>query len=347
MQGLLAGQRIAGTVPRPPGVPPRSPHPRGSRRADRGRAAHTGPHRRRPTGIGQANNGRRDHVGRAGRIGGAGMSAPTQPGLYRGVPEGIYHGDRNSISSSQVRRLLKVTPHRWRYERDHPKPASEEMDFGTAVHTILFGTGAQPVDSGYQLWNTNAAKKRLAEIRAEGGIPMRPREFEAAHTAADNLRSHPEAAQLLASGEPELSAWARDPDTGVMLRARADWVHWVGDATAVIGDGKTSHEPGPDEFMWSVDKFGYHRQQAFYQRVFELLGVRTAFLFLVVCTDPPYETYVVELPPTAVELGDRDNERALAIYAQCLATDTWPTHDSGVFRKDLPARAYKREEYAA
>jgi hypothetical protein len=273
------------------------------------------------------------------------MTAPTEPGLYAGVPEAIYHGDRNSVSSTQVRRLLEVTPHRWQWERDHPRPPSAEMDWGTAVHTLVLGTGAPVVDSGLQLWTTKAAKEHIAEIRASGAIPMRPKEFEAAHEAADRIRAHPVAARLFASGEPELSAWARDPDTDVMLRARADWVHWTGANSAIIGDLKTSSEPGPDEFRWSVDKFGYHRQQAHYQKVFGLRGIQTAFVFLVVCSAPPYEPYVVELPDRAVELGERDNTRALEIYAKCVADDNWPTHDPRIHEIDLPARAYKREEY--
>lgn len=271
--------------------------------------------------------------------------APTEPGLYAGVPEHVYHADRASISSSQARRLLAVTPHRWQWERDHPKRPSDEMNWGTAVHTLVLGTGQPPMDSGYQVWNTKASKERVAEIRAAGGIPMRPREFDAAHIAAERVRAHPTAAPLLASGEPELSAWALDPDTGIMLRARADWVHWTSSVTAVIVDLKTSGEPGPDEFRRSVHKFGYHRQQAHYQKVFERLGIRTAFVFLAVCSEPPYEPYVVELPDRAVELGDRDNARALAIYAECVATGAWPTHDTRIHEIDLPAWAYKQEEY--
>lgn len=273
------------------------------------------------------------------------MTAPTESGLYAGVPEHVYHGDRNSVSSSQARRLLEVTPHRWQYERDHPRPPTSAMEWGTALHTLVLGVGMPPVDSGFDTWNTKDAKAEVARIRANGGIPLKPKEFAAVHEAAENLRKHPEAARLLASGEPELSAWARDPVTGVMLRSRADWVHWIDERTAIIGDIKKSSEAGPDEFMWSVDSYGYHRQQAFYQRVFELRGVRTAFVFLVVCSDPPYEPYVVELRRGAVELGERDNARALEIYAECTATDTWPTHDTRIHEIDLPARAYRREEY--
>jgi hypothetical protein len=273
------------------------------------------------------------------------MTAPTEPGLYAGVPEHVYHGDRNSISSTQVRRLLEVTPHRWQWERDRPRPPSSAMEWGTALHTLVLGVGMPPVDTGFDVWNTKASKEKVAEVRAEGGIPMKPNDFAAVHAAAENLRSHPEAARLLAAGVPELSAWARDPDTGVMLRARADWVHWMDERTAVIGDVKKSNEPGPDEFAWSVDKYGYHRQQAFYQRVFGLRGIHTAFVFLVVCSDAPFEPYVVDLPDRAVELGERDNARALEIYAKCVADDSWPTHEPRIHEIDLPARAYKREEY--
>ncbi|WP_067891313.1 PD-(D/E)XK nuclease-like domain-containing protein [Nocardia vaccinii] len=272
--------------------------------------------------------------------------APSDPDFYSGVPESVYHADRDSISSTQVRRLLEVTPHRWLWERDNPKPPSDEMDWGTAVHTLVLGTGTSIVDSGHQLWNSKDAKKRVAEIRADDKIPMRPKEYAAAHEAADRIRAHPVAANLLASGEPELSAWVRDPDTSVMLRVRADWTHWTGANSAVIADLKTSAEPGPDQFMWSVEKFGYHRQQAFYQKAFRLLGVTTGFVFVVVCSSPPYEPYVVELPDRAVELGERDNARALEIYAQCLATGEWPSHETCIHAIDLPTRAYKREEYA-
>lgn len=274
------------------------------------------------------------------------MTAPVfEAGLYRGVPEDIYHADRGSISSTQARRLLEVTPHRWKHEQDNPRPSTSAMEWGTALHTLVLGVGAPPVDTGYEKWQTDKAKAKVAEIREAGGIPLKPKEFESVRAAAQRLHTQPEAARLLASGEPELSAWARDPQTGLMLRARFDWMHWTAPGTAVICDVKKSNEPGPDEFRWSVDSYRYYQQQPWYQRVAALLGIRTAFVFLVVCSDPPYEPYVVELPPRAVELGERDNARALAIYAQCLADDEWPSHDTRIHEIDLPARAYRREDY--
>ncbi len=275
------------------------------------------------------------------------MSAPTVPGLYAGVPEAIYHGDRDSISSTQARRLLEVTPHRWKWERDNPKAASDAFNFGTALHSLVLGVGAAPVDTGYEKWNTDKAKELVAKIRETGDIPLRPKEFDAVHAAAERVRAHQTAGAILSAGEPELSAWARDAETGVMLRARPDWVRWLDPATALVDDLKTSSEPGPDEFIWSVAKFGYHRQRAWIEYVLALLGIRVVeFRFIVVCNVAPYEVYVVDLPLRAAELGARDNRRAINTYAECVLTDTWPTHEAGVHHIDLPEKVYRQEEYA-
>ena len=275
------------------------------------------------------------------------MTAPTESGLYAGVPESVYHGDKNSISSTQARRLLEVTPHRWRWERDNPLPPSDVFDFGTAVHTLVLGVGAPLWDTGYDKWQSKDAKAEVAKARAAGAIPLRPKDFDRAHVAAEKVRAHDAASALMSEGEPELSGWARDPESGVMLRTRPDWLRFTGPDTAIIEDLKTSSEPGPDEFRWSVAKYGYHRQQAWIELVLAALGIAvTEFYFTVVCVDPPHEVYVVDLPSRAVELGARDNRRALDRYAECFLTDTWPSHLDGIHHIDLPEKTYRQEEYA-
>lgn len=272
--------------------------------------------------------------------------APSEPGLYGNVPEHVYHGDRDSVSSSQVRRLLEVTPHRWRYELDHPRPPSDEMEWGTAVHTLVLGAGPQPVDSGYDKWQSGAAKKRVAEIRAAGGIPMRPKDYARAHAAAAAVLAHPDVAAVLSSGEPELSAYARDPHTCLMMRARPDWLRLITPTTALICDLKTSSKSGPDDWLWSAGDFGYHQQQPYYEDVLALLGIEVVqWLWLVVCSDPPHEVWVVEFPAAAVDLGRRRNRRALDLLAECLATGEWPTHPGGIQLADIPAKFYRQEEW--
>ncbi|OMC00339.1 hypothetical protein A5733_04305 [Mycobacterium sp. NS-7484] len=275
------------------------------------------------------------------------MTAPTEPGLYAGVPEDVYHGDRDSLSSTGARRLLEVTPHRWRYEQDNPPRSSAAMDFGTAVHTLVLGTGAPLVDTGYDEWRSNDAKNRVAEIRDEGGVPMRPKEYAAAHAAAENLRNHTQVRRWLSTGEPELTVYYHDEVTGVMLRARLDWVHWIDDHTVLILDLKKSRAPGPRQFEHSALEYGYHCQQPWYQAALAAHGIRSAFVFGVICDQPPYEPYVVELPDRAVELGAARNRRAIDLYAACRESGEWPSHGDHIHPIDLPGWAYKQEEYTS
>lgn len=273
------------------------------------------------------------------------MTAPTEPGLYSGVPEDVYHGDRDSLSSTGARRLLSVSPYRWKYEQDNPPAPSADMEFGTAVHTLVLGVGAPPVDTGFDRWQSDKAKARVAEIREAGGIPMRPKDFAAVQQAADNLRNQSRVRRWLASGEPELSVYHQDPVTGVMLRARADWVHWLDEQTAIIVDVKKSRAEGPAQFEQSVAKFGYDCQQDWYQAAFAAHGIRTAFEFAVICDEPPYEPYVVELPGRAIERGAARNRRAIDLYAACREADHWPSHadSDNPHQIDLPAWAYRGE----
>ena len=274
-------------------------------------------------------------------------AAPTKPGLYPGIPESVYHGDLDSLSSTAARRLLDVSPRQWKWERDNPKPKSADyFDLGTAVHTLVLGTGPQLVDLGVDEIRKDDVKAEVKRIRAEGGTPLRSKHYRQAHDMAEAVTANPTVADWLASGEPELSLWHRDPVTGVMLRTRADWVHWLGRDSALIVDLKTSSEPGPEEFRRSVRNYRYHVQQAWYQGAFAEHGITTAFVFVVVCEAPPHVSYIVELTPEAVDLGERTARRAVDIYAACLADDVWPAHGTDIHHIDLPHWAYQQEEYA-
>ncbi|WP_324195831.1 PD-(D/E)XK nuclease-like domain-containing protein [Nocardia cyriacigeorgica] len=204
------------------------------------------------------------------------------------------------------------------------------------------------VDTGFDKWQSNDAKARVAEIREAGGIPLRPKDFDAVHQAAENLRNHERVRRWLASGEPELSVYHRDPVTGVMLRARADWVHWIDARTALILDVKKSRAEGPDEFRESVEKFGYDCQQDWYQAAFAAHGITTAFEFGVICSDPPYEPYVVDLSDRYLERAAERNRRAIDIYAACRESGHWPSHGDGDHSNHIqPSRWAYKEDYAA
>src|SRR5690349_5629611 len=68
------------------------------------------------------------------------LRAPTAPGLYPDIPESVYHGDPDSLSSTGVRQLVKAGgPAKF---NGAVVEDSDAFDIGTAAHTLLLGTGA-------------------------------------------------------------------------------------------------------------------------------------------------------------------------------------------------------------
>ena len=84
----------------------------------------------------------------------------------------------------------------------------------------------------------------------KGKVVFKKEDWQRIHGAAASLLDEPRLKALLAEGEPELSLFATDPDTGVKLKARLDWM-----APKLILDVKT-FGPRRDQ---SVDKTGLQR----------------------------------------------------------------------------------------
>ncbi|PKV80861.1 PD-(D/E)XK nuclease-like domain-containing protein [Nocardia fluminea] len=284
------------------------------------------------------------------------MTAPTEPGVYAGVPESVYHGDTprlvngkhvGSLSSSAGRKLLELAPAEWRYAQDHPqvREVTEAMEFGSAVHTAVLGVGDPIVIVDAGDWKKKADQETRKAIRAEGGIPLLPKQLAKVHAMRDAVRQHEVAGPLFASGTPEVSGYARDPETGVMLRARIDWLRELGGGRRVAIDLKTADSSDPEEFGKECGKFEYHVQQPWYEDVFAERGMPlTHWLWVVVAKRPPHLVSVCELPPRAVDLGRAIKRRAVDTYARCAEADDWPGHLPVIHQIDLPYWAYKQEE---
>jgi hypothetical protein len=267
------------------------------------------------------------------------------PGLYAGVPDSDYHGDRGSLSSSGARRLLEVAPAQWVYERDHPREPTPEMILGSAVHTLTLDVGAPVTEVETDTWATKAAKEKRAEIEADGGIALKSKDYEQVHEMAgiasaviDDLVPDED------TRYPELSGWAVDPDTGVMLRVRPDLLVQRPDGSWYAIDLKTSASAKPEKVDRSFSEFGYHLQEEFYRFVLALLGIQLEyFIFVVVAKEPPYLAATVDVDPYDLDTAARLNRSAIDLYAKCSASWDWPAYPHHTVR--LSPWATHREAY--
>lgn len=288
----------------------------------------------------------------------AGAQAPaagpgiTEPGIYQMTNE-EYHADRGSLSSSGARLLLPPScPALFRHAQDTPQEPKKTYDLGNAAHKLVLGEGPDLVRVEADKWTTNAVKAEVAAIRDEGAIPLKPAEYDQVSSMADALRRHPVASALFdpARGKPEQSLFWRDDRTGVMRRARLDWLPDARSGRLIIPDYKTCRSAEPAALARAVDEFGYHQQDDWYRAGAQALGLadeNAAFVFVCQEKTAPYVVTVVEMDATARRIGAARNRRALETFAECTAAGVWPGYSDEIAYLSLPPWAAIRdtEEY--
>lgn len=255
------------------------------------------------------------------------------PGVYTAeeLSAEDYHRDivpGGSLSSSGARALLDSgCPAQFDYNRRNPQPPKKEFDLGHAAHRLVLGEGADLVEVKAKRWDTLAVKSDVAAIRAAGKIPLKTAELEQVQAMADAIRQHPLAGPLFTpgTGVAEQSLYWADPATGVMCRARPDWVKELPGLT-LCTDYKSTKDASPNSVSKAIAEYGYHQQDPFYLDGIQavLQPEQARFVFVFQSKTAPYLITVRELCESDRQIGRAKNERALRIYADCERTGIWP-----------------------
>lgn len=275
----------------------------------------------------------------------------TGPGIYD-IPEDVYHRDPvpgGSLSSSGARLLIEEGgPAKFDWARRHGKVPTEAMQFGTAAHHRVLGTGAEIVPIEAENYQTKKAQDARDAATARGAVPMLPHQLEALDAMGEALRRHPLAAELLAHwGSPEQSAFWRDRETGVICRARYD-VLPTGRTSlgrVLIPDYKTAKSAAPEAFGRAVQERGYHQQAPWYLDGLRALGLaddEAAFAFIVQEKTPPFLVAVYQLDAAALMIGAALNRRALRLFAECQKSNRWPGYGEDIDTVTLPVWAERK-----
>ena len=110
------------------------------------------------------------------------------------------------------------------------------------------------------------------------------------------------------------------------------------------GVGGSTGDSSAEGFAKSVWKFGYHRQQAFYQdAVHQLTGEFLPFVFIAVEKDPPYSVGVYDLSDEFAEAGYNEVESAINRLVKCRESGIWERDGYGEI---VTLRAPRWSKYA-
>jgi len=270
------------------------------------------------------------------------MTVPQADGLHPDIPEGVYHGDRESLSSSGARLLLATSPLEFRYQIDQPQKPKKVYDYGSACHKLVLGEGAQlemldPAIHGLtkdgepsqKPTATTNWKQAERQARQAGKVPVAKWDMDKAEEMAAEVRRHPLAAALLDEGYAELSGWWTDPETGIRCRLRPDFLPIDRPRRRpLIVDYKTTDNANPAKFAKSMRDYGYHCQGDWYlDGFFIITGIDADFVLIAQSKTPPYPVSVHCIDPEDMVRAEGQNRRARRLYARCRETGKWPGYE--------------------
>ena len=258
--------------------------------------------------------------------------------IIEGLSDLDYH--RSPALSASGAKLILKSPAHYRWAMDHPT-TSQTFNLGHAVHSLVLGSGRPVTMIQSDDYKTKAAREERDHALTMGAIPLTRTEHAQVAAMAEAVLNHPLAAALFADGTPELSIFTTDPEIGVELRTRPDWIG------RTIVDLKTTVNANPADFDRIAWTYHYEQQAAWYLDEVARAGImpdEDRLLFVNVEKSPPYLVSVTELDAEALRIGRERNREAIDTFARCIATNEWPGYPA--IEHLVPLPTYAAMQYA-
>jgi hypothetical protein len=164
----------------------------------------------------------------------------------------------------------------------------------------------------------------------EGKTVLKAEDFEAILKIRANFEEHLGVRIFLARGVAEMSYFWTDPETGINLKIRPDWLvlDSNGNILAIV-DVKSAREASMSLFSRAIEAYGYDFQAAMYSdAISSLVGYHVPFYFAASEKDGPCAVACYKASDNMITVGRRKFRAALKMLSYCLENDTWPAYQS-------------------
>lgn len=269
------------------------------------------------------------------------LAEVTEPTVIADMSDADYHGHMGSLSASGAKLLAPPSycPAKFRWQQDNPVH-KDVYDFGHVAHRLVLGKGAEVEVCDFRDWRTKDAKAAAKAARDAGRTPILAADYEHAEAVAERVATDEQSAGIFTDGQAELSLFWPDEETGIIRRARFDWLkHPIEGRRRVIADLKTARSSEPVAFGKAAADFGYAISAANYVDGAIACGLADdpLFVFVAVEKEPPYVVSTFYATPDVIDLGRALMRSALRTFAECSAADRWPGYLDGPSPLELPA----------
>lgn len=250
------------------------------------------------------------------------------------------------VSHSHLKVIRDQSPaHLWT-KLNTPEVPTESQRIGTLTHRCLLlpdtldgAFWVKPEDMSF------ATKEGKAWRAEHSDRPIVTHaEWSAAVGMRDAVWKHPTAKRLLSNARYEQSVFVNDSQ-GTLRKLRPDVLPNGGN---ILPDIKTCESASEEDFTRTIGNFHYFSQGAWYLDGCKLAGMEFEnFVLIAVEKTPPYAVACYVVDPVAIQYGRMLNNRDLAVYRQCIETNTWPAYSDKIEFIGLPKWMQKEAEAMA
>jgi hypothetical protein len=269
--------------------------------------------------------------------------ATTEPGIYSGMPFEQYLAI-DAVSNTRLGQLAK-SPRHYKMNAGLDEGA-KHLVLGQLVHAgrleILALAKRYAVMPDYHLHADNCTgdgkpstskgtrfvKERVADFEASNSdkkvVPLEW--FNEMEAIVGSLVADETAYRMLSGrGESELTLVWRDYETGLLCKARMDFIRRD---LLLFVDLKTTTDLSA--FTRVIGRYGYHRQMAHYQTGWAVLNGGELLTPWIVAAEKcnPYCVMSAPLDDEAVYEGDRQRRRLMELLLSCRESNHWPGPES-------------------
>lgn len=262
-------------------------------------------------------------------------------GQFIGLTDQEYR-DQGGLTSTLLRQFLQA-PAKAEYcqrHRDDDRPVSDVYQTGVLCHAMVLEPETVPdrfavMPEGLKR-TTKEGKRVYAELVEQVGAHcvVSAAQVQTANGVRDSVMVHERAGKYFSYGKAEVSVFAKDAVTDLLLQCRCDWLCQY---PPVIVDLKTSTTASADGFASHAIRYGYHLQAVHYLEVCRLAGIEVEdFLFVAVEKEPPYLCQVFRLSDVLKDAALETWRRGVDQYARCVSDGIWPGYGSEIVSIDKP-----------
>jgi exodeoxyribonuclease VIII len=277
------------------------------------------------------------------------MNVCLEEGIYSRsqLPIEAYHNELRAVSKSGLNAFDEAPAvYESRYILGIGKKQTSSLALGKATHALLDGSFKEDYAIGPEV-KTRSAKEWKEFVAANPGkICLKPSEVAEALDMANAILNHNLfQGYLSAGGDFELTFVWRDPATGVLCKARPDFI--TSDRRTVV-DFKTAASVKHFKFQSAAYEYRYEVSAAFtLEGVTAVTGIEPErYVFFVVQSAPPYLVAAYEATIEDLECGNLFLCRTLPAFRQCKDTGIWPGLPEEIRPLGPPAHARRMLEEA-